>query len=301
LVCFYGNRVDGEKLLVVQFGSGLIGSKISDKLAKRFKFCVSLKVDWTDVDSWVSNSVESFWTQFTYDKVEIVWAAGKAGFSANEEDVKQEIYNFSTIVNALREQFSSLDDVRFWLMGSAGGLFEGQTFVTEESEPNPKRPYGDLKLAQEKIVQDLFPKSVICRISSVFTNTNFKGRLGLIPILIRNGVQNKVSTIFGTESTIRDYILDEEIAYYVTNQILQNSISSGVVYLIGGQPVSIRTIINRIEDIVLKKLLIKYVRDPSNSSNISFSSRLKPIHLKTASFQIHLKVLYNNLLSNNLN
>ena len=45
----------------------------------------------------------------------------------------------------------------FFLVSSAGGLFEGQRNVGDRSQPSPMRPYGFLKLRQEKLLQDAPP------------------------------------------------------------------------------------------------------------------------------------------------
>jgi len=43
--------------------------------------------------------------------------------------------------------------------------------------------------------------------------------MGLIPVLMQNGIQHKVSTLVGSESTLRDYVLD----YIKYASVMQNS------------------------------------------------------------------------------
>lgn len=285
-----------RRILIIQLGSGLIGKAISGQLEHNNKVIIKHKVNWAQIQQstdWLSNI--SF-SKTDYDKVEIIWAAGKAGFAATEAQTNIELNNYTYLVTKLSES-TALIPTRFWLMSSAGGLHEGQTCVSPASKLNPSRPYAYLKLEQEKIVQKYFGHCVLCRVSSVYTTHNLNGRLGLIPVLMKNGIQNKISTLVGSESTLRDYILDKDIATYIVRHISAQSTLSGIQYLVNGSPVSIRTIKNYIEQITLKKLYIKYASTKQNAENITFLKSLKAPTFRSTPLLSNIKILYNSLLS----
>ncbi len=281
---------------IIQLGSGLIGTAISALLKVNVTQELSHKVDWQQpmiTCEWLQDQAA---TLSQYDSIEIIWAAGKAGFGATAAEVDEEKANFKLLIETLAQTTQNIP-TRCWLMSSAGGLHEGQTCVNRLTKVNPSRPYADLKLYQETLVQASYDRHVICRISSVYTTSNLSGRLGLIPVLMKNGIQHKVSTLVGSESTLRDYVLDMDIAAYIDNHIRAQSAEHGIQYLVNGSPMSIRSVKNSIEQIILKKLYIKYAPVKQNAANITFLKDTKATTFQSSPMLSNIKILYNSLLS----
>ena len=154
----------------------------------------------------------------TTNRIDFIWSAGKGGFGMKQSDTLREMNSFSEVVEMaiamLRENPSCL--VRFHMLSSAGGLFEGQRNVNTASLPAPRRPYGSLKLSQEKILDDCNGLiRFIYRPTSVYGFAGLNHRLGLIPTLLWNGSKNKVSTIFGAPETLRDYVWADDIGAFM--------------------------------------------------------------------------------------
>ena len=268
---------------ILHFGIGLIGSAIKKELLGNHYFSnqnvKAIKFDWNNPENCKKQiarllQVEAISFQQS-QKIFIIWSAGKAGFSVNEDITNKELLTFKLITSFLSLQLNNLK-VRsyFFFLSSAGGLFEGQKNVGQDSQPKPKRPYSVLKLNQENhlLKKHLFLSIEIIRLSTVFTIENFSKRKGLIQVLMENGIKNKITHIVGNESTIRDYICDKDIAHYIIRRILLGKIHQHISYLISGKPSSIFEIRRSIEKILGKRIYITYSTVKSNAEDISFFS-----------------------------
>ncbi len=230
----------------------------------------------------------------------IIWSAGKCGFSATTTETEQEEIFFNAISNLLNDYAAQLaNPVFFYLSSSAGGLFEGQSFINSHSKPAPKRPYGFLKLTQEQhLLNKTALKAKIFRISSVYSKYLPQTRMGLIAVMMNNCIKHKITTIFGASNTLRDYILDEDIGQYIAQSIWTGIELSQISFLISGQPSSILSIQQQIERISNKRSYINFTISKSNASNICFSQKLVPDGLYPSPLYSNLKLLYLNILGN---
>ena len=287
---------DNRTVGIIHIGFGLIGQAIDTALSVRTIEIGQFKIDWGKTDhipTLMDNLVQRV---VGIDEIEIIWAAGRAGFSTDSPQANLELSFFELFLNALKDELSGLS-LRCWLMSSAGGLHEGQICVSEGMEINQSRPYAILKRQQELLVRSLFDRHVICRLSSVYTVDNLSGRLGLLAVLMRDGIRHKVSTLVGSESTLRDYVLDRDIGKYISEGILNRSEHQGIQYLVNGSPQSIAMIKLLIERIIMKKLYIKYAPVKSNAANITFQPKIKAEGFYNSDLSSNIKILYNSLLS----
>lgn len=289
------STASGE-LGVIQIGFGLIGTAIDEALSAKAITIETHRIQWSNIEETINQLAHLTAGLSDLNAIEIIWAAGKAGFSADDDTVDAELTLFRSFISALNDTLQS-HQVRCWMMSSAGGLHEGQICITSPQDIIKARPYSRLKYEQEQIVQSHFNHHVICRISSVYTVNNLSGRLGLLPVLMLNGIQHKVSTLVGSESTLRDYVLDRDIAQSIYQQILYRPSTSGIHYFVNGSPTSIKTIKEKIESIILKKLYIKYASVKSNAANITFLKTLKSEIFYSSPLSTNIKQLYHTLLS----
>ncbi len=287
---------------VIIIGLGLVGSAIFEELRKRYNCTARKKLDWSSIDhcSDVINEIFNDDLPNEIDRLDIIWSAGKTGFLATENDIAVDLDLFEKFNALLRDSASQHPKtlkVRYILISSAGGLFEGQTNVGGDSNPNPRRPYGKLKLQQEAYVKiaKWIDTPVCLRLSSVYTVSNLSSRMGLIPTIVSRAIRQNFVTIFGTEMTLRDYVLDEDIGRYVSENI--DKPMPEEAFIIDGKPYSILEIKGIIEHIIGKKVYLQYSLQTTNASNISFSPNINARGLNPSNLRTNLRVLYKNLLT----
>jgi nucleoside-diphosphate-sugar epimerase len=292
--------------IVLLFGTGLIGSSITRGLQKRGKtYCQELSFDWSDYDQGkldadtifsrlVSMIDPNLTDSDSADAIAIVWSAGKAGFFASQEDIEHELDSYRIVLALLervRQQFWR-QNIAFHLLSSAGGLFENQSMVDETTAPLPKRFYGHLKYEQEKLLTQLDEAITkhIYRPTSVYGYSGLGQRMGLIPTLISNGIQNKTSTIFGSLSTLRDYVFNDDVGDHIAESIGSYNQSTGTIIqlLASGKPSAIFEIQHFVERVIRKKILLNFVTSPEtdNATDIVVGSSglpasWQPIDVKT--------------------
>jgi len=298
-----------EVCVILHFGIGLVGNAIKNSIFRLQQPYVihHIPFSWNQ-QAEVLRCLEHVFektTQLIDDdqtQLHIIWSAGKCGFGSTAEETQEEQQLFCAITDSMDTYVQTLPTRRtyFYLMSSAGGLYENQSYVDIHSLPAPQSPYGFLKFEQEKhILMKQNMKTKIFRISSVYSRYLPKGRKGLIAVMVNNCIQNKVSTIFGSANTLRDYILDEDIGDYVAKCIFApNDHTSHIQFLIAGQPSSILKIKKYIEVVSKKKSYVNYTLIKSNASNICFSPKLVPTGFHPSSLYLNLRLLYLNILGN---
>jgi UDP-glucose 4-epimerase len=213
-------------------------------------------------------------------RLDIVWVAGRAGFGSSQADVEQEFDAFRDVL-AIGEHLCQqipMASHAFHLFSSAGGLFEGQCQVHRESIPEPKRPYGALKLEQESHLAAATQKvsKLIYRPSSVYGYSGTGLRIGLVSALLQNAIRHRVSQIFGEPHTIRDYVLASDIGSFMANRLMAPPCNSETFLLASGRPSTMFEMLRKTEQAVGRRLYCQFDSRPSNASHISFSKSALP-------------------------
>jgi UDP-glucose 4-epimerase len=234
-----------------------------------------------------------------YCRIDFVWSAGKGGFGMGETDTLPEMDSFSEVVEMamamMRENPSCL--VRFHMLSSAGGLFEGQRNVNAASLPAPRRPYGALKLAQEKILDDCDGLvRFIYRPTSVYGFAGLNRRMGLIPTLLLNGTKNKVSTIFGAPETLRDYVWADDVGAFIVGIMASKTAVPGRFFLASGKPSTLFEIFSRIEKILNRKLFRHYIKGGGNAEHNTFSMKTRPVGWNPMDLETGIRKTFHSML-----
>jgi UDP-glucose 4-epimerase len=216
-----------------------------------------------------------------------------------ERDTLPELDSFSEVVEmavaVVRENPACL--IRFHMLSSAGGLFEGQRNVNNASPPAPGRPYGFLKLAQEKILGDCDGLiQFIYRPTSVYGFAGLNRRMGLIPTLLWNGSKNKVSTIYGAPETLRDYAWADDVGAFVAKIIDSTATGSGRFILASGKPSALFEIFNHIEKMLNKRLFCHYIKSGGNAEHNTFSMKTHPVGWNPLDLETGIRKTYLALL-----
>lgn len=289
---------------VLIIGLGLVGSAIYSEIKKRYSEIATAKINWSSLADSKAAFAKIIQDHLPRDvsKIDVIWSAGKTGFLATSDEIKTDLLFFKRVndeIGAILLKLAPDASRRYVLISSAGGLYEGQTNVGLSSPPVTKRPYGDLKLEQENYVRDArwIDQHAILRLSSVYTVSNLSSRLGLIPTIVSRAIRQEFVTIFGTEMTLRDYVLDRDIGKYVADHIDKDMPEEG--FIIDGKPYSILEIKGMIEQITGKKVYLRYTLLKSNAANISFSPNIRAANYSPSNLKTNLKILYDNLSAGN--
>ncbi len=279
-------------------GSGLIGSEIIRSLeSDHYQLVYRSKLRWhhrSELDA----QCRLFFSEVAslqLSQITVIWAAGKASFTSSSAETAREYEDFQTILKTLSSYFQSHSiPVHVILMSSAGGLFEGRRLVGQASEPLPLRPYGQLKLDQEQFVSDLegVDQHLHLRLTSVYGKISPRNRMGLIPTLLYNGLQNRVSYIIGRQDTIRDYVYAGDVGRAVVQCIYTlPEIERRSLILGSSKPSSLLEVQQCVESIIQRKLFVNYTAE-KNSSSITFSEPLNFPFLVNDAMHTNISKIY---------
>lgn len=273
-------------LMVILFGSGLIGSAILKHLVARPNTRAEhLPWDWSgatcDSEAAANESVGHFLRKYKNARLAIIWAAGRSGFGSDERVMETELAALQKVLRlaaGFGDGSSGRFERSFHMVSSAGGLFEGQRACTRNSRPSPMRAYGRGKLRQESVVieEKDVGRRIIYRPSSVY-GFEATGRINLISALVAGALMQKPIRITGSLQTLRDYILADDLGRFIVNRVLSPAeMPIEKHFLVSGRPASIFEVIKLVERRFRERLLIEIDPDPLNSQHITFSRSILP-------------------------
>ena len=265
---------------VLLIGRGLLGGAIVEQLQRSgCEVATTLPVPWEDCPE-LCRRLEEMLSQAGHrgGGLDVIWSAGHCGFAATQPQCDEELANYSAALKVLvREVGQRVSRFRFHLLSSAGGLFEGQTAVNADTSPCPRRPYGELKLTQERLARDCFgARSSIYRVATVYSAPRDGCRRGLVAALIENMRQDRETTITGGMNTLRDFVYLEDVARFIAHSLLTGCESGDELHwLVSAKPSSILEVISILENRLQRRVLLQYRGDRSNAADISFVPRLQ--------------------------
>ena len=287
----------GSPGVVLLFGSGLIGTAIFSALhrvstrasAKRFEW------SWPLPAAAEEQAIESAALQALTERpganFYVIWAAGRSGFGSEEREMADELTALNRVVRfTKRIGKSGVSESRTFIhLSSAGGLFEGQVACGTETVPQPLRVYGYGKLSQEQIIRadTELGHRIILRPSSVYGYVR-GARRGIVATLIASSAQHSTSTIFGSLSTLRDYIYAPDIGRFVAKRLLKLSpfeydVSVETCLLASARPASLFEIVRLVEAGLGRGLEIRIDPRPENARNNTFLQSALPADFQPTS------------------
>lgn len=289
---------------VLLFGSGLIGNAIETSLCSRSTNIVE-NILWPWLDDIkrcnMATAVERRLGERKAEAISIVWAAGRSGMGSDRLQMQQESFLFQEVL-ALAQRLvkKAVIDVHIHLVSSAGGLFEGCRYVDKETMPSPARFYGVGKLHQEALLMaacslDRKLHAHIYRPSTVY-GFRTGARMGLMSVLVLNGLFGRTSVIAGRHDTIRDYVSTDDIGQFIAAKVADAfNEDPKPILLVSGRPAPIGEIVAEIEQFMGKRLLLRYDPRPTNSENMSYRQSAVPVDfaitdLRTGIRQLAMKV-----------
>jgi UDP-glucose 4-epimerase len=274
-----GSPDQGHCILV--FGLGLIGKNILAALRHTglydgedfaFRWGSPTEADIRPIREFVADRCQS-------GRIDLVWSAGNSGFSSPEAEFAREMVSFRSVLGLCRDIILGKPNAKlsFHIVSSAGGLFEGQTNVDRRREPVPLRPYGRVKLMQENELLELaeLMQINIYRPSSVFGFAGPTARRGLIDSLFFNAALNKVTNIFGSPDTLRDYVFVKDIGRFIAGRVVDGK-PGGTFLLASGKPSSVSEVIHAVEAALNRKIYRRHDTSGLNAANMSFNRQALP-------------------------
>ncbi|HEX6898354.1 MAG TPA: NAD-dependent epimerase/dehydratase family protein [Thermoanaerobaculia bacterium] len=230
--------------------------------------------------------------------LKVLWSAGRAGFAATEAEIAVELESFQAVLGMTERLARRFPDagMGFYLLSSAGGLFEGQRHVDQDSKPEPRRPYGVLKQRQEQLLAASGAPITkrIYRPTSVYGYLRPNQRIGLISTLILNGLRHQVSNITAWMSTLRDFVFVEDIARYISRVLLEDDArgEESTAVLAHAKPFSIFEIEKMVENVLGRKIYVSYSLEPSNQEDITFSHSVLPPGWHSSDLSSNISLIY---------
>ncbi len=262
---------------ILIIGLGLVGTSICRKILTQIETnnIISYKINWSDYNYFIEilKDVSLVLKKENIQDIHIVWSAGKSGFLTPEENCQSEYVFFKEVVLKMSIVFS-IFKVFFHFISSAGGLYEGRINISNSTSFNLLRPYAFLKFDQENLIKSLFSNPQIYRASNIYGFVKEKEtRSGLITTLVKNTLKDRVTTIYGDDSTLRDYIYVDDLANIVLSNIKFNSNTLKHEFVVSGKPSSIYEIRLLVRKTIGKEPMIKFVKKVSDLP-ITFSKNV---------------------------
>jgi nucleoside-diphosphate-sugar epimerase len=293
----------GTPILLI--GSGLIGSAIGRMLRQRTGYTLqNVPQDWASPDPLHAALERAFhWISMQRESpqvLHVIWSAGRAGFSADQQTCDQELSAFQQVTAWCRRLPNATNTCpgRFILISSAGGLFEGQRCVAADTPATPRRPYGHMKVMQERHALDALPAAGwdlgIYRPSSVYGPAYPNQRQGLISTLVANSLCGAETMIRGTMRTVRDFVWVNDIAAYINDELTIPVRPSGSnpVLLAAFRPSTLFEVCRRIEQILQHRLRVRYEPRQDNAADMSFSPSIAPARWQASTLEETVPQLY---------
>lgn len=248
--------------ILVCGGAGYIGSHFVKKLIKENEDVVVIDALITGHREAVPKNVpfyefnlletEKLRELFKKEKIEAVvhFAASSIVPESMREPLKYFKNNFCATLSLLKvmEEFN-VDKLIFSSTAAVYGTVN-KDLIDEETKTNPENPYGESKLAMEKMIMWQSKVTDLRYCSLRYFNvagSSLEGEIGevhnpethIIPIAINSAINNKTFTVFGDDfdtkdgTCIRDYIhvLDLVNAHYLALNYLREGNKSEIMNL----------------------------------------------------------------------
>ena len=298
---------DRPRHVILIFGAGLIGSAILRSLrAARPMRLAAVPTRWADPCGFGSDLtsaervVDERRRSGSSPCLTVVWSAGRASFEAGEEETAAELARFSETLAFARKIGSGRGDERahFVMVGSAGGLYEGQRLVTEASRPDPRRPYGRLKREQQRLLAEHAPalRATVLLPSSVYGFAHAGQRAGLVSTLIVNGLRQRVTTISGTMSTLRDFVWAGDIGDFTASEVLHPADVGSTRILASARPASIFEIQNMVQETLGRRIFLAFSPRATNRDDITFAPSALPRGWSPSDLRTNIQRIYRDAL-----
>jgi len=292
---------------------GLLGSAIDRRIARDHGAATTFtaaSIPWADPQA-AGQALQTEYQRFRSSAGSgpwrILWAAGAATVSTPADQAQSELRPLEALLAAIRAAPPAGPGV-FFMTSSAGGVYAGSRNppFTEDTDPAPLSPYGELKLAQEASATGQLSGTcsvVIGRFSNLYgPGQNLSKLQGLISRLALSSITQQPISIFVPLDTIRDYIYVDDAAgaaLELTQQAQDDQeASSRIAIIASGQPATVGQVIHTMGHVARRRIPVAYGSHPSAGAQ-ALDLRLTPSANVAAPTQLPegMKSAYQDILS----
>jgi UDP-glucose 4-epimerase len=216
---------EAEPVTWVIGAQGLLGSAVCRELARAGRRFISHTIPWDDPAAAIAELGLAARALLEGGRPwRIAWCAGAGVIGTSQLELDQEIVVLTGFLDALREIVAggSAGPGALFLASSAGGVYAGSDDppFTELTRANPISPYGDAKLASERLAADFSQASglpvVVARIANLYgPGQDISKPQGLISQLCRSHLTRQPLSIYVSLDTARDYLYVDDAARMV--------------------------------------------------------------------------------------
>lgn len=256
---------------------GLLGSAIQRHVEHSFE---AGSVPWSDEQlskQALADNYRTFKDTAATQDWAIIWAAGAATVSASPESAEQELRVLESLLHEIAANPPAGMGV-FFLSSSAGGVYAGSSNPPFDIKTVPVSlsPYGDLKLRQEAITNEILGSIcsvVIGRFSNIYgPGQNLDKLQGLISRLALAAATRQPINIFVSLDTIRDYIYVDDaarIALQWVEQAIHEPAASTTAIIAAGEPTVLGQLIRLVQDVARTKVPVALGTHSSSAAQVS--------------------------------
>ncbi len=251
---------------------GLLGSAIVRHSQHSFD---GERVPWTDPSSAAAvlrSEARRFSIEAASDSWAVIWAAGAATTSTPSATAQRELEPLQGLLEGIRSALPRGPGSVF-VASSAGGVFAGSHNppFTCDTDPSPLSPYGELKLAQERLAAGILGAVcpvVVGRISNLYGPGQDLTKLqGLVSRLALSAVTRQPINIFVPLDTIRDYIYVDDAARAVLDSVdlARSAAQPGALTTViaSGQPATVGQLVRTMNLVAKRRVPVALGSHPS--------------------------------------
>lgn len=263
---------------------GLLGSAVSRASEEGFGTGPVPWADPAEAAAMLRGEARRFGTEVNDNPWAVVWAAGAATTSTSAAIAMSELEPLRGLLEGIRSALPRGPGAVF-VTSSAGGVYAGSTHppFTAASQPAPLSPYGELKLAQERLASETLGAVcpvVIGRVSNLYgPGQNLTKLQGLISRLALAAVTRQPINIFVPLDTIRDYIYVDDAARAVLDAAARaaqgGAPGSTALVIASGQPATVGQVLRTMNLVAKRRVPVALGSHPSASAQ-SADLRLQP-------------------------
>lgn len=273
-------------------GTGLVGDAVVQavRLLPGLTTDVLVPTTWEEPSALAASLLTAAQTLPTPRRARVFWCAGRAAFSSTADQCANELRAFEVVLQWAVE-LSTSTDVEFHLTSSAGGLHEGQLLVNEPASARAHRPYGELKLQQERALHAApLTSRFVYRLSSVYGTPLQGRRMGLVSALVLNALQHRSTQITANSWTQRDFVSANDVGTFMAQEEKPptRALHEGVHYLVSGLPLSIWSLQLALERRLFTRVPVHYTTGKDNFQSTTFSPALRPTRWSASSVESNL-------------
>lgn len=284
---------------VLVFGAGLIGTSVIEAMRLRTPLDARfLPLDWTNpaqrAEQIAEIEREASDAASRGARLSILWSAGRTGFAATEDETAAELASYRELLAMSAGLARRFGRVAFHLISSAGGLFEGQLRIGRGAVPHPRRPYGHLKLLQERLLleESGFASRRIYRLSSAYGPLRPNVRAGLVSTLLLSAARGEVTRLTGRMDTLRDFVFGADLGAHIADSILAAATADDIVVLASGRPCSLFEVKSIVERVIGRKLHVTFAREAANAEDITFDASALPAGWSASDVRWNIGLIY---------